>query len=115
MEDKFRMRSCVVSSLEELFQSYNIYKSVVVVRPGYVKSCYKTLERLDYPVATLDALDRFVLGNARVLLMDDRDATQLQGALRGVEHVLDQVSMVVCLGSKRVSTRYMRHLPHFFI
>lgn len=109
------MRPRLISSLEDLFQSYNIYKSVLVVRPGTIRTCYATLDQLDYPVATLDTLDRFVLGSARVLLMDDVDAGRLQCALRGVEHVLDQVSMVVCLGSKRAATRYMRHLPHFFI
>lgn len=105
----------ILASFEELFQSYNIYKSVVIVRPGRVNAYYRQLVQRDYPVATMSTLDRFVLGSARVLLTDDIDARQLLPAMRGVEHVLDQVSVVVLFDARCDKRRFMRKTPHFFI
>lgn len=106
-----------VDNVDQIFQTHNIYKSVLVCDKRRLTGIKKTLLSRDFPVATIDRLAKFVTSNDRILLLSPDDANNLDLILGDAKHVRDQLSALICVQDTKFvpSHRYWEGIPLFFV
>jgi hypothetical protein len=101
-----------LASLNDIFQTHSLYKTVLVVHDEIIDRVHAKLLEMDYPVSRIASLGKFVTSNDRVLLIDQIDAGHMDLVLQGSEHVFDEISAVIRLGPIELG-RSLRAHPLF--
>lgn len=104
--------STKLSKIENIFQEYNIFKSIFVCAGEHVELYYSALLNKDFPITKLETLYKFNNNLSRILLLDDKsiDAFDL---LKSTVDTSD-VNLVIFLDNT-TEINFLENVPQIFL
>lgn len=101
-----------IEIINDVYQEYNIYKSLILC--SYDEKCIieEQLKNLDYPVCTTRDIEKFNTMDRRMLLVGEDELYKLNKIYEEID--VTDINLVITLGILDTRT-YLKNVKHIFI
>lgn len=98
--------------INQIYHTYNIYKSIIIVDSVNLLYLYNLLQKQDYPITTANDIKRFIDNQARILLLDINEANNIVNV---AEHLnKDEVNMIICIDNE-IRLKQFENVHYIFL
>lgn len=98
--------------INQIYDTYNIYKCILIVQSSCLKPLYDLLQKHDYPVATKYELKNFINDHSRILLIDINEAKCFNNKVDCLDK--DEINMIICIDNE-IKLHQFENVHHIFL
>lgn len=95
--------------INQIYNTYNIYKSIIIVDSTSLPYLYNIMQKQDYPVSTIYDIRRLIDNQARILLLDINETNNVIDYLNK-----DEINMIICIDNE-IRLRHFEKVHHIFL
>lgn len=104
--------STKIDKIENIFQDYNIFKSIFVCSVGKIDTYFTLLLQNDFPITKLETIHKFNNHHSRILLLDEESIKHLDFLECDIN--ISDINMVIYLDDITPSECF-DNVPVFFL
>lgn len=104
--------SIYISKINEIFQNCNIYKSIFIIHESVYDELADVLQQNDYPICTLNDIQKFTTTNARILLINTNLYHSISDVLNNI--LTHEISIVICIKCSH-QCESLQKVEHIFL
>lgn len=98
--------------INQIYNTYNIYKCILIVESSCLTPLYNLLQKHDYPVATKYELKKFIHHHSRILIIDINETNTFHNIVDCLNK--DEINMIICIDNE-ISLRQFENVHHIFL
>jgi len=101
-----------VGQINQIYQTYNIYKSIIIVDSYNLHLLYNLMKKQDYPVTTTYHIKSFVDNQSRILIININEANNFHDIVQYLNK--DEINTVICIDNK-IWLKHFENVNHIFL
>lgn len=98
--------------INQIYHTYNICKSIIVVDSLHIDHLYKLMQKQDYPVTTIYDIERIIDNQARILLLEFEEVENMNNNITYLDK--DEINMIICIDNEK-RLRQFENVHHIFL
>lgn len=98
--------------INQIYHTYNIYKSIIIVDSLSLPYLYNLMQKQDYPITTRYDIKRLIDNQARILLLDINEANNIHNVVDYLNK--DEINMIICIDNE-IRLRQFENVHHIFL
>ncbi len=95
----------IIKNINNIYESINIYNAFFIIEPELLNDVYNKLKNNDYPVSTINDINKFIDNSSRILLINN---TQINDIYNNIEliNALHNVNVIMFIETPRIYDKY---------